>query len=392
MGRFYLGYEWAELVTDRNTVSITGLSKLAANRTVTFALNKPAVATGIVPSDDPRVNLPHIESGPDAPSVSFNDRLYYMFRREAQGTGAPWVCRFAGVLEQIEDACQGDQPYSTYTAYDPWQYLFARPVMNGTNLVGPDGLSYTATHGNVIAKQLVDHTIGLHGDVYIDTDSGTFETTEAIDINFQQGISVGAALQQLAQTGTLDIVMDPVYDPSGMPGICCIMNVYVQAGVTRADAVFSWDVGRSLTGISSMVDGDLMANTVQFFNGQGGPAVTPAHDASSAARYGWWETQQFFPAQTEAVAVESMAEFQLSLRKQGHRTVTLSPNPLISPIPLLEYGLGDRVPVYATSRLRQSLPWGDTGTIYSRVYGIPITLTDDGVEQVQSLVTSPDGF
>ena len=71
MGRFYQGYEWAEVVTDRNTVSITGLSKLAASRTVTFSLNKPAVATGVVPSDDPRVNLPHIESGPDAPSVSY---------------------------------------------------------------------------------------------------------------------------------------------------------------------------------------------------------------------------------------------------------------------------------------------------------------------------------
>ncbi len=392
MGRFYSGYEWAELVTDRNTVAITGLSKLAANRTVTFALNKPAVATGVVPSDDPRVNLPHIESGLDAPSVSFNDRLYYMFRREAQGTGAPWVCRFAGVLEQIEDACQGDQPYSTFTAYDPWQALFARPVMNGTSLVGPDGISWTATQGSEIARQIVEATISLHGDVYIDTDSGTFEATDLIDINFQQGTSVGAALQQLAATGTLDIVMDPVYGPAGAPGICVVMNVYVQAGTTRNDAVFSWDVGKSVVGISSMVDGDLMANTVQFYNGQGGPPVTAAHDASSAARYGWWEAQQFFPAQTQPVAVESMAEFQLSLRAQGHRTVTLSPNPLLSPIPLLDYGLGDRVPVYATSRLRQPLPWASDETVYSRVYGIPITLTDDGVEQVQSLVTSPQGF
>ncbi len=356
MGRFYEGFPWAELVTDRNTVAITGLSKLAASRTFTFPLNKPATASGVVPSDDPRVNLPHVESGTDAPSLSFNDRLLYAFRREAQGTGPPWVCRFAGIVEQIEDACDGDQPYSTFTAYDPWQYLFARPVMNGTALVGPDGISWDDTRGDVIARQIIEATIALHGDVYIDVDSGVWEETEAIDINFQQGTSVGAALQQLAATGTLDIVMEPVYDPTDRPGVCVVMNVYVQAGVTRPDAVFSWDRGRNVVGISQLTDGDLMANTVQFFNGQGGPAVTPAHDASSAARYGWWESQQFFPAQTQAVAVEAMAEFQLSLRKTGHRTVNLSPNPLLSPIPLLEYGLGDRVPVYATSRLRQAIP------------------------------------
>ncbi len=359
MGRFYEGYPWAELVTDLDTFPLTGLSKLAASRTVSYALNKPAVATGIVPSDDPRVNAGVlIGTGPDfAPSLNYNDRLLYMFRREAQGSDPPWVCRFAGIVVQIEDASSADQPYSTFTAYDPWQYLFARPVMNGTNLVGPDGISWTATRGDVIAKQIVDATIALHGPVHIDTDSGTFEATEQIDINFQQGTSVGAALQQLCATGTLDIVMEPVYDPTGSPGICCIMNVYTQAGSNQPGQVFSWDVGRAVVGISALYDGDLMANRVQFYNGQGGPPVAPADDAASEARYGWWETQQFFPAQTQVVAVEAMAEFQLALRKSGKRTVNLTPNSLLSPVPLLDYHLGDRVPVYATDRLRQRIPW-----------------------------------
>jgi hypothetical protein len=162
-------------------------------------------------------------------------------------------------------------------------------------------------------------------------------------------------LQQLAATGTLDIVMEPVYDPVGLPGICVIMNVYIQAGSQRPDAVFSWDRGRAVQGISNLIDGDLMANTVQFFNGQGGPPVTPAFDSDSEGQYGWWETQQFFPAQTKRVAVEAMAEFQLGLRKQGKRTVTVTPQSLIAPIPLLEYSLGDEVPVYATRRLRQQI-------------------------------------
>jgi len=30
--------------------------------------------------------------------------------------------------------------------------------------------------------------------------------------------------------------------------------------------------------------------------------------------------------------------------------------------------------------------------VYTRIYGIQIALSDDGVEQVTQLVTSPDGF
>lgn len=358
MGRFYFGYEWAELVTDLDSVALTGLSKLAAGRTINYGLNKPATTSARVPSDDPRVNAGVlIGTGPDfAPSVNYNDRLLYLFRREAQGTGAPWVCRWAGLVEQIEDAAQDDQPYSALTGYDPWQYLYARPVMNGSALVGPDGISWSATQGSVIAKQIVDATISLHGPCHIDTDSGVFEATIPIDINFQQSLSVGAALQQLAATGTLDIVMEPVYDPDGRPGICVVMNVYAQAGANLPAQVFSWDVGRAVQGVSALYDGDLMANTVQFFNGQGGRPVTPAHDPDSEARYGWWEAQQFFPQQTKVVAVESMAEFQLDLRKQGKRTVQVVPSSLLAPVPLLDYGLGDRLPVYATSRLRQPLP------------------------------------
>ncbi len=365
MGRFYRGFSWAELVTDLNTAAITGLSKLAASRQVTYTLNKPSTATGIVPSDDPRVNIPY-PSPTDAPDLSFNERLLYMFRREDQNSSQPWVCRFAGLVMQIEDAVQDDQPYSTFTAFDPWQYLFARPILRLTDpgppcvgeLVGKDGLSYTATKGNVIAKQIVDNTICLHGGVYINTDLGTFEDTAPLDINFAQTTSVGAALAQLAATGTLDIVMEPVYDPDTLPGICCIMNVYRQAGSIRDDAVFSWDVGRSTQGISNLLDGDKMANQLQFFTGSGENPVTPVSDFTSETRFGYWSAQQAFPGThlADAVAVEALAQYQLGLRANGKRTIRLTPSPLLAPIPLLDYGVGDRVPVYATKRLRQAIP------------------------------------
>ncbi len=59
MGRFYRGYLWRTVITDRHSQAITCLERLSANRTITYALNQPAVTTAQVPSDDPRVNIPH---------------------------------------------------------------------------------------------------------------------------------------------------------------------------------------------------------------------------------------------------------------------------------------------------------------------------------------------
>ncbi len=392
MGRFYRGYRWRTIITDLDSQPITCLERLAANRTVTFGLNQPAVTTAQVPSDDPRVNIPVVETGLDAPSLSFNDRLVYMFRRDTPDSAQPWNVRFAGICTQIEDTAQADQPYSNFTAYDPWQYLYARQLKTFDNeLVGPGGLSYSDTAGDLIVAELISNTINNDGECYIEL--GSFETTADIDINFQQGISVGEALKQLVQTWTLDIVFTPVYDPATKPGICCAVHVYNQAGTVRDDAVMSWGVGRQAAGISDLLDGSQMANHIQFYNGQGGPPVTPSsNNTSSQTRYGVWAASQFFPAQTDPEAVKAIAALQLDLRKQGRRSVTITPASLISPIPLLDYTLGDKVPVYATDRLRQPIPWASDATIYQRVYGIPIVLSDDGVETVRGLVSSPDGF
>ncbi len=386
--RFFTGFPWRFILTTLGGETVTSLERLASNRTVTFSLNQPAQTAGQVPSDDPRVNITDVELGLDAPHLSFADRLIYGFRREQRNPDL-WVCRFAGIPLQIEDAAQADQPYSNYTAYDPWQYLYQRKVMNGTGLVGPGGISWTGTRGDVIVQELLDNTIGVDGTAYIEL--GTFEATAQIDINLQQGSSVGDALKQLVQTGTLDIWFEPVYD-TAKPGVCCTVHVYAQKGTTQDGAPFAWDTSRFVNGISNLLDGAQLANDVQFYNGQGGPPVTAAVDAASQARYGVWSTQQFFPAQTVVAAVEAMAALQLDLRKQGRRSVTITPNPLLSPKPFIDYSLGDKVPVYATTRLRQEIPWSNSPTVYQRIYGIPITLGDDGVETVQRLVASPDGF
>jgi len=359
---------------------------------VTFRLNQPAETRGQVPSWDPRINITDAETGLDAPHLSFDDRLMYGFRREARDPDV-WVVRFAGVCMQLEDVAQTDNAVSNYTAFDPWQYLYHRKLFDGTGAVGEDGLVFTSTPGNEIASTILDASIAGDGPAFIEYTAASWDTTADLDITFQQGTSVGDALRQLVQTGSMDVVFTPVYDPVAKPGVCCNVHVYTQAGTVQDASIFSWDVGRSLSGISNLLDGDQLANEVLFHNGQGGPLVSPSSEStSSQTRYGVYTAEQFFPAQTVEAAVVAMADLQLTLRSQGRRTVAITPNPLLSPKPFLDYTLGDRVPVYATRNLRQAIPWDNAPTVYQRVYGIPITLGDDGVETVRQLVASPDGF
>ena len=388
---------------DLSCGTLTLLDRLAESRQVTYTLNAPAVATGQVPSDNPQVNL-LVGSLPLAgdPLMSYGDRILYGFRREAPGGSIPpWVPRFAGILMQLEDAATTDPATSGYTAYDPWQLLMSRPIRNGDlELPGTDGLSYNATPGSTIAYDLITNTIAADGSVYVNIDGGTIETTGDVTINFQQGTSVGDALTQLCNTGTMDVWFSPVYDPVGQPGIIADLNIYVQQGATRDDAIFGWDSPpKSLVGISRLLDGAQIANKIQFYNGQGGPKVDDgasgfptATSTGSVAKYGEYWAQQFFPAQIDAAAVRAMADQQLLLRQMGRRTLTVNPAPERSPEPFLGYFLGDMTPVYATDRLRQTLPAPGESTNYQRIYGIPIQISDNALETVTQLLTSPDGF
>lgn len=386
MARFYRGYPWRFLVTDLDGVAVTGLDRLAMNPQMLFKLNAPAEVRSGVPSDDPRVNL----DGPEGdPSVNFGDRLIYGFRREAPDVGEPWVCRFGGVMTQIEDSAPGEQPYSSFTAHDPWQLLFHRKLWDGTTDPPATGYAFTATPGNDIVATIVQNSIDMDGTVYLNF--GTFDTTPDLNITFQQGTSVGAALQQLVATGSLDVVIEPFYDVAD-PGVVGSINVYTQAGDDNPGAVMSWDIGRSIQSPSVLYDGGQLFNDIRFHNGQGGPAVTPSEDTASQTKYGVHTLERFFPAQIDQTTVEAFSDYVLSLTKQGKRTATLTPSSLLAPIPLLDYGLGDRVPVYASDRLRQEIPWVTDTTVYQRIYGIPISLSDDGVERVDRLLASPDGF
>lgn len=396
---------WRFVITTLDTEVLTFLDKLATDRTATFILNGPAVATGAVPSDDPEINIEHTDG---EPFLAEGVRCLYGFRNEIQSADSDgnliraWIVRYGGIIMQLQDVAQQDNAMTHYTALDPWQLLYSRPLVtyensSDGNIAGEDGLSFTDTRIDVIIGTLLRNAILFSGDCYIDAGedyggtafySGEIEVLDQIDINFQQGTSLGEAWDILTNRDDVDIMLTPIYDPENRPGYLCELNVYAQAGAEVDEAIFAWDKpSRSLVGVDRLRDGTQRANVIKMYAGQGGTAVNGQNvpvqeDLTSIATYGEYWAQQFFPGVNVADAVEALAYAQLQLRKNGKDTVTISPAPERSPLPWQEYFLGDRVPVYASDRLRKEIVG------YQRIYGIPISIADDATETILQMLTS----
>lgn len=393
---------WRFIVTNLATETVTVLDKRATERGVVFALNQPATHAGLVPSDDPEINIPAPSAGSPA-FLSHNTRLIYGFRREIRPTlaSAPWHCRFSGLVMGLEDV-GADTPTSRYTAYDPWQYLMCRPIrQNDGTLPGKNGIKYTNARASDMALDLLANTIAVDGPVFIDaSQAGLLEDTVVItgDTVFDRGISVGEAWQQLCETGTIDIVLRPVYDPVSRPGILCELIIRKQAGQTRFNAVMGWDrASRSLTDLSRLIDGTRLANKDQLYAGQGGAPVTLQSDAASVAKYGEYWAQQFMVGKdTQGPLVELLALAQLQIRKNGAKSISFSPAPERSYLALRDYVLGDYVPVWASRSFREPLgidydsfdPAAPGASGYLRLYAIPIEIDDNGVERPRDLLTA----
>lgn len=390
--RFLISPPWRFLVTDRDSGTLTFLDRLAMGRHIEFPLDDgPASASCRVPSESPEVN---IIANDDDPFVETGDRLLYCFRRDsALGEDLPWTVRFAGILEQLQDAGDTERALTTLTAYDPWKYLYARPVVLADgSLPGPQGLVFSGgpsspggVSATLIAAVLLADSIANQGPTGIDA-GVTYQGTafwgghivvpgganppDGVNITFQNGTTIGEAWQQLVDTGAIEIVLTPIYDPINRGGYLCDLSIWPQVGDTQYGAVFSWDMpSRSLTAINRLRDAAQLANNIDYFAGRGGSAVTsggvPAHptarNAASVTKYGeYWATRAWPDAnatdQASITGLRAAAAAELAVRKDGRLTVEFTPAPERAPQPWIDYWLGDRVPVYASRRLRRPIP------------------------------------
>lgn len=392
---------WRFLVTDLDGSSITLLDGLASERMVTPRLHEPLEVSGTVPSDSPYVNRIHTDG---FPLLAEGVRQLYCFRRESD-TSPYYKIRASTLIMQVNDAASTGDARSRFTAFDPWQYLFNRPVLQsslgtigesgnpGVNgeLITRDGLYYPESLGaNTIIQDILLTSL-TYGDAsaptaarkcFIDPAGGTIESCPAPGTSsggpgaykIQQGTSIGEVFKNIVDTGACDIILLPIHDPVGRPGILCELNIYsgaspsYGAGSFRYRSPFAWDrPGRSVTGVNNLYDGSSRANHILYYyespgGGTGGPPIatysSPSfRDPVSIATYGEYIASQFFAGYDKA-AVSAMADQQLELRSTFKQTLLMNPAPERAPEPFVDYYLGDRVPVYVSNNMRQEVPPG----------------------------------
>lgn len=403
MSRVYADFPWRVFITTLAGAVITDLDNRGTDRQFLFTLNGPAYHTGQVGSDDLEINRAYPADG-DPAGLTNNRRLLFAVRRELTPPDTPYVPRFGGILMPIED--QGaDAPTTRYTAYDPWQYMMSRPFRHPVTgaLLGEKGYTYaTGERASNIVLDSLATTEAQDGESHIDfSDLGLIEDTTPLPAPFviSQTQSIGEVWQALCDTGTIDILLDPIYDPHLRPTKVCELRIAVFAGTIRFDSVMGWDTGsHSLVDMTRTIAD--MANKVRWISGAAKQAVAAVDAASVAANGIYWSQQSSAGAQHQAEA-DLLALAEMYVRRNGAREISFSPvADRLDYTPLRDYALGDYLPVWASRNLREPIavdydayaadPDFPGAAGFQRVYAIPITVDDNGVERVESLVTSQD--
>jgi hypothetical protein len=393
------------LVTDLDTVATTWLDNLSLGATLTQNLLQPATIDIPVRSNDPRVNTIFTDGDP---LLAQSNRLVYAFFRTG-GTPA-WECVGAGIAMSPQDQADPDVPVTHMVFYDPWQYLLGRPCFADTSgtVIGPNGLLFPATEMGVIAATLLKNTIESESlGTFIDAGTsyggtgfwgGVIESTPVVDYTVQQGQMVGDAWNQIValqdpsgSTNGCDIVLAPIYDPANRPGYTHELSIYNLAGRDVHASPIAWgEFVRSTTTADRQHDGTpgQFVNVADFHVGQGGYPVPaggpPPENAASVALYRTYWESEFFPQQVSPPAVLALALQELQLRKQGKRTFTVTPDPLRSGTPLVDYQAGDRINLNMPPALRVK------ATGQQRIQTIVTDVNPDGLTRCQQLLTSPD--
>lgn len=407
MPRFYIPPEWRHVITDRNGVSLTFLDRLASQGMIDWDLNTPSVFTGHVPSDSPEINILNVAPDND-PFLSEGTRFCFSFRGDNSGPGgAKFGIRHAGLVMGIEDSGDATSPGSTFTVCDPWQYLYSRRCLNTAgNPPGRAGLRFTSVPVAEIALALLENSITFDGDTGIDGGidgggtifHGGYITPDSDPLTYvvQRGKTIGECWEDLCATGLLDIELTPIYDLNNRPTYLCDLNLYSPTsaydqprGNEVPEAIFAWDrPPRTLSGITRTMDGKARANKVQFYTSRGVQADVLT-DQDSVDKYGKYWYEQQFPDQIVKERVGNWASAQLELRSRGMRTIHPTPGAQQPPLLWDEYFVGDRVPVWASSALRERIPDADHPSFYQRVVGLSISLDPEEAVTELRVVSEP---
>lgn len=392
--RFFSGYRWRWAITDLDTATICLVDRITSGKQVLRDLGKPWTMSGQAPSADPLLSILHTDG---RPYLATGVRLAYGFRDEGVDPAPPWKVQASGIVLQCSEEANEDESVTKYVAFDARQLLYSRPVRDAGGDIG--AAAFDGVPADEVAVTLLKRTIDADGPVRIDAGvtwsgtaswAGSVESLPNVTHTFELGVSVGEAWDWLEEHAYMDITCQPIYDPVDRPGYLSDLTIEAEKGSTRHGAIFAWDMGpRSVTAITRLEDGTKLANTVITDGGQGGGSATgSATDAGSVTTFGNYVAQSIQVDTTDTDVLDNLAAIELVFRKEPPETVAITPAVGRSPIPIVDYDVGDRVPVWASSRFRKPINGDDSPT---RVRGIHIDIADDGFEDVGQLITEIAG-
>lgn len=373
------------MLCDRAGNAILSITRIAKDKQLVFMLDRPAQCSFTVPADDPLVHLLYTDDGLSKPYLATGCRTLKAYRKEA---GA-WVLRFNGIVWE-KSAAEVDQDSSlvsiAVTCYDPWQILMKR-LCCGTDGSFDDTISYSATDGATIAKQLVDNTNANYGSCGIET-TGTFASTTPQDASYVQYFA-GQALIDLCNTDTMDVILDPV---DRTDGVMAEMSVVAERGAVQPDAIFGYDrPPHSVLGWQRDESLDEFANDITLYTGQTstGKKEHSARrtDTGSQSAYGVYQDAQVLTDIWSQAFVDTLADTEILLRKQPRELIGFAPVPERCAPPWDVWFLGDTGYVYASENT------GDVIEGESRIYGFTLDVNNDGpFEKISELIISAQGL
>jgi hypothetical protein len=337
----HLGSGWTFHLADRTDTALGELSS-ARNKQLSLGLNIPGRCSFTIPMEDTL-----------AQDIAVLSTQIMAYRDgELKWSGPVW-----SITEELPASRM------SVTAVG-WYEILNRRFLSAD-------LSYASTDAGAIATALLANANATSA---TGITIGSVESTQLRTRTYKRYQNVGQEIRALAE---IEAGYDLYVDPSTRQ-----LNIYAARKTIQTNTVFQY--GASVQSVSRQIMGETVANKIFAM---GTSTVGSATDSASVTQYGLLEAQESLTEVNSTTIVAAFANAEVAIRSQPRQIINLTPFPWTTTnnVPRLfeDYDVGDVVYLdveYGTMSLqRQAI----------RVFGVEISINENGNELITSIETSP---
>lgn len=376
---------WRFVLCTLDGVPISMLDGIASNIEVEYRLNRPAMLSFQVPSEDPLVSILHTDG---FPYLACGVRVVKAFRKVSSGefeTPGNWQIQYVGRVWQIGDSGDGDTSRSSVTCFDPLKMLEHRLVRDENGAANKQ-VKFYGVPGSGIIIRMIERTHTFKGPTGIEDPSSNLDNwqTTTEQTNAYDQAYILPSLISICDTGTVDLKCTYLNTESGDH-----LRVVSRSrlGEDKPGVIFGYAAPpRTAKQFDRTQNMDQFANDVTLWGKSVLGHRVHAENLASQALYGTFESAEVIADVETKELLQMLADEQVALRSSPQDLVTVIPAPEISAVPIDDYWLGDTVTINASKP-----PFPETRQIVSgvqRVYGVTLAVDDDYGENVKDLVVS----